>query len=144
MSQTGTLEIDGLGNQAFSYDINTTLFDTITSNSYAQTGFAGFSFGFEFFTAWCTDTNPGQIGSFFCPPYRGPAPFGYNSSTGRFNAIGPVDLNGFVYVYATFGDAQLFETSSAVPTLSDPMIAVLMLALLAIAVTYIPREAGVV
>jgi hypothetical protein len=139
-----------LGNQAFSYDINTTLFDTITSNSYTQTSFANFNFGPETFTAWCTDTNPGQIGAFFCPDgndeYNGPASFAYNSSTGRFNAIGPSDLNGFIYVYATFGDAQLFEEfgPDPVPALSDPMAAVLMLTMLAIAAMWLRHEAGAV
>jgi hypothetical protein len=146
MSQTGTLAIAGLGNQPFSYDLNSTLFDTITSNSYTQTGFANVTFGPETFTGWCTDTNAGQISGLACPAFDGPAPFPYNSSTGRFNAIGPSDLNGFIYVYATFGDAQLFEEfdpEPEVPALSDPMIAVLVLALLAIGTTFTPREAGV-
>ncbi len=45
MSETGTLAISGLGNQPFSYDLNSTLFDTTTSNSYTQTGFADVGFG---------------------------------------------------------------------------------------------------
>ena len=131
MSQTGTLAIAGLGNQPFSYDLNSTLFDTITSNSYTQTGFADVVFGPETFTGWCTDTNAGQIGGLACPAFDGPAPFGYNSSTGRFNAIGATDLNSIIFAYSTFGDAQLFEEFE-VPALSEPMITALALALLAI------------
>ena len=109
ISQTGTLAIAGLGNQPFSYDLNTSLFDTTTSNAYTQTGFADVTFGPETFTGWCTDTNAGQISGLACPDYDGPAPFPYNSSTGRFNAIGATDLNSIIYTYSTFGDAQLFE-----------------------------------
>ena len=109
MSQTGTLAIAGLGNQPFSYDLNTSLFDTTTSNSYTQTGFADVAFGPETFTGWCTDTNAGQISGLACPAFDGPTPFGYNSSTGRFNAIGATDLNSIIFAYSTFGDAQLSE-----------------------------------
>jgi len=109
MSQTGTLAIAGLGNQPFSYDLNSTLFDTIASNSSTQTGFADVSFGPETFTGWCTDTNAGQISGLACPDYNGPTPFGYNSSTGRFNAIGATDFNSIIFAYNTSGDAQLFE-----------------------------------
>ncbi len=45
ISQTGTLAIAGLGNQPFSYDLNSTFFDTVTSNSYTQTGLADVTFG---------------------------------------------------------------------------------------------------
>jgi hypothetical protein len=144
MTQTGTLTIDIIGDQTFSYDLNTKYIDhTVASNPYEDTGFGGRGFGNDEFTAWCTDINPGQL-SFNCPPYGGPTPFAYNSSTGRFNAIGPIKLGIFLHIYATFGDAQLFEESDPVPALSDPMFAVLVLALLVIGTKCIPREAGVV
>ena len=133
MSETGTLAIAGLGNQPFSYDLNSTLFDTITSNTYTQTGFADVSFGPETFTGWCTDTNAGQIAGLACPAFDGPAPFGYQSATGRYNAIGATDLNSIIFAYSTFGEGQLFEEAAAVPALSDPMIAALVIALLATA-----------
>jgi len=134
MSQTGTLAIAGLGDQPFSYDLNTTFFDTTTSNSYTQTGFADVAFGPETFTGWCTDTNAGQISGLACPDYDGSTPFGYNSSTGRYNAIGPTDLNAIIYAYSTFGEGQLFEEDfvPAVPALSDPLIVALVIALLAV------------
>jgi hypothetical protein len=140
MSETGTLAISGLGNQPFSYDLNTTLFDTITSNSYTQTGFADVVFGPETFTGWCTDTNAGQISGLACPAYDGPAPFPYNSSTGRFNAIGATDLNSIIFAYSTFGDAQLFEEfADSVPSLSDSMIVALVFVFLLIGVASIWR-----
>jgi hypothetical protein len=144
MSQTGKLVINGIpGDLPFIYDINTTRFDTVVSNGYTQTGFGTVSIGPETFTGWCADTNPGQLVGEACPLYDGPAPFAYNSSTGRFNAIGVANL-ATIYIYATFGDAQLFEEFDPdVPALSDPMIAVLVLALLAIGAAYTPREAGV-
>jgi hypothetical protein len=154
MSQTGYLFILGLGNQYFSYDLNTTRIDSVTGNLYTDTGFAPFLVPPETFTAWCTNENPGQIGQFFCPDfqnnYNGPAPFAYNSNTGRFNAIGPVNLNDVVYVYATFGDVQLFEEEGYVPppppmpALSGPMVVALVLALLATGATCTWREAGTV
>jgi hypothetical protein len=146
MAQTGTLAISGLGNQPFSYDLNSTLFDTTTSNSYTQTGFADVSFGPETFTGWCTDTNAGQISGLACPAYDGPAPFGYNASTGRFNAIGVNDLNSIIFTYWTWGDAQLFEEFDIdpVPALSDPMVVSLVLALLAIGATRLRPGAGAV
>ena len=109
ISETGTLAIAGLGNQPFSYDLNTDFFDTITNNAYTQTGFANVTFGPETFTGWCTDTNAGQIAGLACPAYDGPSPFPYNSSTGRYNAIGATDLNSIIYAYSTFGEGQLFE-----------------------------------
>jgi len=109
ISQTGTLAIAGLGNQPFSFDLNSTFFDTITNNSYSQTGFADVTFGPETFTGWCTDTNAGQIAGLACPAFDGPIPFGYNASTGRFNAIGATDFNSIIYSYNTSGDAQLSE-----------------------------------
>ncbi len=130
----------GLGNQPFSYDLNSQFFDTITSNAYTQTGFANVAFGPETFTGWCTDTNPGQISVPVCQQYAGPTPFGYNSTTGRFNAIGPTDLNSIIFMYSTFGDAQLFEEFDivpAVPALSHPMLVVMALTLLAICATCI-------
>lgn len=142
MAQTGTLAITGLGNQPFSYDLNTTLFDTITSSGYAQSGFADVIFGPETFTGWCTNTNAGQIGGLACPAYDGPAPFAYISGTGRFNAIGGTDLNSFIYAYATFGDGQLFEEAS-VPALSNPLVLVLVLALVAIGAACIRLRTGV-
>ena len=144
ISETGTLAIAGLGDQPFSYDLNTTQFDTTTSNSYTQTGFADVNFGPETFTGWCTDTNAGQISGLACPAYDGPAPFGYNSSTGRFNAIGATDLNSIIYAYSTFGDAQLFEEFdiNPVPALSDPMAVSVVLAVLAIGATLLRPGAG--
>ncbi len=115
MSETGTLAISGLGNQPFSYDLNSTLFDTITNNTYLQTGFADVTFGPVTHTGWCTDTNAGQISGLACPAFDGPAPFGYNSTTGRFNAIGATDLNSIIFAYSTFGDAQLFEEFDIIP-----------------------------
>lgn len=142
MSQTGTVAIAGLGNQPFSFDLNTTLFDTTTSNSYTQTGFADVTFGPETFTGWCTDTNAGQISGLACPAYDGPTPFGYNSGTGRFNAIGATDLNSIIFAYSTLGDAQLFEEfdSVPVPALSAPGIAVFLLLLLTTAVPLLLRR----
>ena len=79
-----------------------------------------------------------------CPAFDGPEPFGYNSANGRFNAIGPTDLNGIIFAYSTFGDAQLFEEFDIidVPALSDPMIAVLAFAFLAIGATWIRSSAS--
>jgi hypothetical protein len=71
-------------------------------------------FGPETFVGWCTDTNAGQISGLACPPYDGPTPFGYNSSTGRFNAIGATDLNSIIFAYSTFGEGQLFEAPARV------------------------------
>jgi hypothetical protein len=141
ISQTGTLAIAGLGNQPFSYDLNTDFFDTILSNSYTQTGFANVTFGPETFVGWCTDTNAGQIAGLACPAFNGPAPFGYNSGTGRFNAIGAADLNSIIFTYfMPWGDGQLFEEFDiSVPALSHPMIVVMALALLAIGATCIRR-----
>jgi hypothetical protein len=147
ISETGTLAIAGLGNQPFSYDLNTTSFDTITSNVYTQTGFANVTFGPETFTGWCTDTNAGQISGLACPDYDGSTPFGYNSSTGRYNAIGATDLNSIIFAYSTFGEGQLFEVfeeTGPVPALSGPMIAALALALLTIgAICIRPRASAV-
>ena len=134
MAQSGTLAISGLGNQPFNYDLNTTLFDATASVAYTQTGFADVTFGPEIFTGWCTDTNAGQISGLACPPYSGPTPFGYNSLTGRFNAIGATDLNSIIFAYSTFGDAQLFEEHASVPAFSDSMLHLLVLALMAVGI----------
>jgi hypothetical protein len=146
ISETGTLAIAGLGNQPFSYDLNTTSFDTITSNVYTQTGFANVTFGPETFTGWCTDTNAGQISGLACPDYDGSTPFGYNSSTGRYNAIGATDLNNIIFAYSTFGEGQLFEEfeSAEVSALSDPLIVALMIALLAVTAISIRSRARAV
>jgi hypothetical protein len=132
MAQSGTLAISGLGDQPFSYDLNTTRLDVTTSTAYTQTGFADVTFGPELFTGWCTDTNAGQISGLACPAYSGPTPFGYDSITGRFNAIGATNLNSFIFAYSTFGDAQLFEQHPPVPAFSMTMLYVLALALAAI------------
>jgi hypothetical protein len=150
ISETGTLAIAGLGNQPFSYDLNTDFFDTITSNVYTQTGFADVTFGPETFTGWCTDTNAGQIASLACPPFNGPAPFPYNSSTGRFHAIGGTDLNSIVFAYfMPWGDGQLFEEFDIIdppafdiPTLSEGSLIFFGLLLLA-AMYYAIRRHGV-
>ncbi len=141
MAQSGTLAISGLGNQPFSYDLNTTLFDSTASVSYLQTGFADVTFGPEVFTGWCTDTNAGQISGLACPPYAGPAPFAYNSTTGRFNAIGATNLNNFIFAYSTFGDAQLFEEHPAVPGFSELTLYALSLILVALG-TYNARRSS--
>ena len=114
------------------------------SLSYTQTGFAEVSFVGNIFNGWCTDTNAGQIGGVLaCPDYDGPTPFGYNASTGRFNAIGATDLDNLIEAYSTFGDAQLLEVVE-VPALSHPMVIALALAVLAIGAMCIRRGAGAV
>ena len=78
-----------------------------------------------------------------CPPFDGPAPFSYNSSTGRCNAIGATDLNSILFAYSTLGDAELLEGfGNHVPPLSDPTIVALVPALLAIGATCIRPRAS--